>query len=150
MGAFRSSIKEKNNWIIHKLKNQFLLVVVVSLLLTDLVVHEGVESLPVALYLCCDVLILQNHTSCSALPPLCRKIQSIINMWHMAFWGMLVSQVFDSYILSNVDHLSAPWRCSWGHVILLRYILFFQTLQVVKCSNQSVTKTASCAFLLDN
>lgn len=41
---------------------------------THLVVHECVESLPVALYLRSDVLILQDHASCSALAPLCGKI----------------------------------------------------------------------------
>lgn len=76
------------------------------MLLTDLVVHECVESLPVALYLGGDVLILEDHTSCSALPPLCWKMQSIMNVWHTAFWRMFVSQMPDSYILSNVHRLS--------------------------------------------
>ncbi len=108
-------------------QNQQFEAALILILLTDLVVHECVESLPVALYLGGDVFILQDHTSCSTLPPLCRKIQSIVNVWHMAFWGMFVSQVPDSYILSNVHRLSCtvPLCCRWGHVILVYGVSLF-------------------------
>ncbi len=128
---------------------KFLLVIAIVLtLLTNLVVHECVESLPVALYLGGDVLVLQDHASCSALPPLCRKIQSIANVWHMAFW-----KICTSYTLSNVHCLSStvPSCCRWGFVFLVYcVVLIFETPQVVRRSSENVTETASCTFPPDN
>lgn len=42
--------------------------------------HECVESLPVALNLGSDVLVLQDYTSRSALSPLCRKMTSVVTV----------------------------------------------------------------------
>lgn len=84
---------------------------VVVMLWTDLVVHECVESLPVALDLGGDVLVLEDHTSRSALPPLCRKRTSRVAvwLWRVAFWrnGSYAKYLTVTYRLMSIVCL---WR----------------------------------------
>ena len=115
---------------------------------TDLVVHECVEPLPVALDLGGDVLILQDHTSCSALPPLCRE-QNNINTEFVTY-GISEGECVYAKCLTATRCLMSivllllslsPCR-AWGHVIIFAAVSVwsFQTRRNVKGGGQNVTE----------